>query len=351
MSMQFCDSFSHYATADITKKYLQNSGGSISATGGRRGQGCLRHGFQGTTTAPVMSGDDEVYVGFAMKTTGVGQRGPFCGFGDENYGTIIMVCNEDGSVTPYQNWAAMLSVNNNVSRSPIGTPTAPWTLNWDNWYYIEVYLKAHASAGVITLRVNGITIKTWTNLDTRNGMGTASTRITQFAFFAGHMNMDAYFCDLYINDANGSVNNGFLGDVRVDPHFPIEDGTTLEWTPSTGSDHFEMVNEVNPDLGVTYNTTNTLNAIDTLVLEDLKNNGGTIKGVQMVVLDDKTDAGPCTVAPVVRIDGVNYASVDSHAPSETSYVYARKVYDVQPDTTAWNETDFNASEWGYKKTV
>ena len=41
MALRFVDGFDHYVTADITKKWNSNDGGTISASGGRRSSGAV----------------------------------------------------------------------------------------------------------------------------------------------------------------------------------------------------------------------------------------------------------------------------------------------------------------------
>jgi hypothetical protein len=169
--------------------------------------------------------------------------------------------------------------------------------------------------------------------------------VNQFYFY-GHDRID----DLYVLDTSGSLNNDFLGDVRVDAHYPVTpDGTNHAWTPSTGSDNFAMVDEVTPNI-TDYNSTNTPDAVDTFHMEAFKNSGASIKGLQLSLYHSKEDAGACLVAPVTLTHATEYVG-DNVAPSESSYLYNRTCQDANPYSgVGWSESEFNVVEVGYKKT-
>jgi hypothetical protein len=156
--------------------------------------------------------------------------------------------------------------------------------------------------------------------------------------------------DLYLLDNSGSINNNFLGDMRVDAHFPVTpDGTHQDWTPSTGSDRFAVVDD--PSANITdYNATLTLNDIDTLNIENMKNPGGSIAGLQTMHYHSKADAGACLVAPIVRSGAADYVG-SNFAPSVDSFAFQRTLYETNPATgLQWAESEFDAVEIGYKKT-
>src|SRR6202035_3286992 len=88
-------------------------------------------------------------------------------------------------------------------------------------------------------------------------------------------NGQAFFADYYLTTGEGTTNLGRLGGSRspygvlVEPFFPASDGSSLDWTPSTGTDHYAMVNEVIADMDTTYNSSSTLDAVDSYVWQQL----------------------------------------------------------------------------------
>jgi len=220
--------------------------------------------------------------------------------------------------------------------------TGPGVVHSAEWYYVETKIVAHPTAGSIELRVNGVVQINATNLNT--SVDSASNQIRTVTVAVCNV-VD----DLYVLDSASDVNNTFLGDVRIDAHFPNQDGFHKAWTPSTGSDHWELVNETAPNT-TDYNSTLDLNAIDTLSCEHLKNAGASLKAVQLNVCVTKDITGPCVMTPLIRVDSTDYPNATTFPPSEGSYEYIHQPYNKQPDGTNWNETDFNNSEFGYKKT-
>ena len=111
-----------------------------------------------------------------------------------------------------------------------------------------------------------------------------------------------------------------------------------------------MVDETTPDDDTTYNSTATVNHVDTHVVQDAPVVGATLYGVQVCVSTKKSDAGAGALAPVVRHSGTDYAGTAVNIG--TGYGYVTQVYGQNPGTSAaWVEADFNAAEFGYKRTA
>jgi hypothetical protein len=157
--------------------------------------------------------------------------------------------------------------------------------------------------------------------------------------------------DLYVLDGSGPApRNDFLGDCRVDVRLPTAQGNSHAWTPTPVVDNALNVDDPAPDDETTYNATTTVGATDTLVVQDAAVAGGTLFAVQLSLNQRKTDAGTCTIAPVVRHAGVDYPGAGLNPG--TTYVYGVTPYNTNPGTAAaWTEADFNAAEFGYKRTA
>jgi hypothetical protein len=157
--------------------------------------------------------------------------------------------------------------------------------------------------------------------------------------------------DLYVLDGSGAAPlNDFLGDCRVDARYPTAEGASSAWTPLSGTDNALMVDETAPDDDTTYNSTSTVGATDTHVVQDAPVPGAVLYGVQLCLSHKKSDAGTCSIAPVVRHSGVD--QVGTAFNPGTTYVYSVTPYGLNPGTgAAWTEAGFNAAEFGYKRTA
>jgi len=336
MGLVFIDSFDHATTPDqLATKYLGQYVNSYSPTAGRRGGGCMS-GWYGSINCP-MSGDDTVVVGCAREHDGVGDGAAFINTYDSESRRHVYIAETSlGSLSAV--------VDNGYSPHTVLGRTRNGVIQNGSWYYYEAKIRVHGSDGYVILRVNEVTELTVTSQNTLPAGANAEIWFVQL-HDGSYMN-GGKLDDVYILDSSGTLND-FLGDVRVEAHFPKANGNSSGWTPSTGA-NWETTDEHAPNT-TDYNSTTTLNALDTLDVEDLKNTGGNIKGVQMLVYHKKNDAGGCLMAPVVRVGGVDYVGAD-FAPSDSSWRYERRVHEKDPAGSAWSESSFNAAEFGYKKT-
>jgi hypothetical protein len=332
MALLFMDSFDHYDNTSIYTKWTSQGLGQNFATG--------RHGSLGRKAyslykgLPAASGSTAI-AGFAIYWDGGSALDVLCldGPGGVQVGVTFQT---NGNIY----------ATRGIFNDPVLGQSGAGTIAAYNWYYLEVKVFIDNSAGTLEVRLNGTPIITVTGADTQ------ATSDALFNGFSISGSGKVVFDDLYVCDGSGSDNNDFLGDCRVDAHFPTADGATHTFTPSTGSDHYAMVDEEAPDDDTTYNAAASSSLKDTLEVDDFKNTGGVIYGAQVLVSAKKSDAGASSLCPVVR-----HNSTDNDGTAvalSTSYNYVRQIYEQNPNggsPTDWTESDFNAAEFGYKKTV
>jgi hypothetical protein len=153
-----------------------------------------------------------------------------------------------------------------------------------------------------------------------------------------------YIDDLYILTTSGSANTTFWGDVHIEARFPTSDATYSQWTPSTGTDHYALVDETTP------NTTDYVSSLtpgqkDTYGFQDLTATDGTVMAVQEMIYAQKSDAGARSIAGLSRVSSTDY---DGETKALTSsYTYYTHVMERNPNTgIAWTISEVNASEFG-----
>jgi len=363
MSLLFIDSFDHYVTADVAEKWttISSSGGgvvpTINATGGRRGSGSFRLSVQlgsgNTAQASVTKNifgatDATAVVGLAVAISNAATIG----------GTGIQLV----SIRDTGTAQITLRLNSNLTLSVLrgahnGTVLGTTTATLSGYGYLELKALIHASAGTVDLRLNGVSVLSLSAQNTRNTANTSWNAIAvgQIDFAGGTWSTSAAatvdFDDLYLLDGAGAAPwNTFLGDVRVDARYPTAEGANSAWTPLSGTDNALMVDETAPDDNTTYNSTGTVGAVDTHVVQDAPVAGATIYGVQHCLAMAKSDAGVCQIAPVIRHGSTDYVGA-AIAPA-TTYAYGLQIAQVNPGTSAqWTEANFNAAEFGYKRTA
>jgi hypothetical protein len=279
-----------------------------------------------------------IYIGAAIYCN-LGSNGPIFIVGDgvAGYPHVHVYANTDGSITAWRCFYG--GINTNLGSSVAGSFQA------STWQYVEAKITVSDAAGVVQVYVDGIEVLNLTSKDTR--ADEANTQIT-YVEFGRNASSILQYDDVYILDGTGGVNDGLLGDVRVDAHYPIGSGANTDWAASAGSD-YACCDETAPNGDTDYITTSVTNAVTTFDTTAFANTGAAIKGLQVLAYCEKTDAGTCTVAPVIRRGSTNYAGT-ADAPG-TSYSYhVIQTYDVDPSTAAaWTEANFNAAEFGVKR--
>lgn len=357
MALLFMDSFDHYATADIGEKWTEIqflfasfASVTINAGTGRHSSASYRLSTGNSTQQQIAlrknctAADATSILGFAFTF----QASDIIGTSGWQIASI-----RDGSTSQVSlrlNSDLRLSVvRGTVAGTVLGTTSG--SISAGSYTYIEWKVKVDASVGTVDLRVNGASVLSLTSQNTRN---TANTSWNSFALG----NYDSVgsssttvngrsidYDDVYILDGSGAAPwNTFLGDVRVDARKPTGAGTTTGWTPLS-STNWSNVDDAAPDDDTTYNSTSTLNAIDTFVVEDAPVAGATIYGIQHCLSMKKSDAGTCTVAPVIRHSGTNNSGT-SISPG-TSYAYGLQIATEIAPGVAITESNFNAAEFGY----
>lgn len=338
MALLFLDSYDHHGGSALAAKYATNSGGGINGSSGRRSSQSLVCGsgdYVLTRTLPV-SGTTAI-VGVGIKYVGgvPGSTSAAIAIRSGATAQVTFAFNSSGYGVVYRGTTAGTLLG---TTSAIGASTS--------FVFVELSIVIHASAGTVSVRFDGAEVLSLTGQNTA-ATGSALWDVVQL----GNGAVQTTFDDLYILDGSGAAPlNAVLGDCRVDARYPTAEGASSAWTPLSGSDNALMVDETSSDDDTTYNSTATVNATDTHVVQDAAVAGGTIYGVQLCILQKKTDSGTCSIAPVVRHSSTDYPGTATNPT--TSYAYALQPYGTNPGTSAaWTEADFNAAEFGYKRTA
>lgn len=332
MALLFMDGFDHYATADITKKYTSTAVATIAASSGRRSGGCLSGGT-GVKVVKTIPATTSFVIGFAFNASVApgGNRTLFV-LADAGTNQCNLILNNDLTLSVARN-SVVLTGGTSVSALTTGT-----------WNYIEwkVTIADSISAGSCVLKVNGTTwVTVTTGQDTKNTTNTTATQ----TWFGDTSTITGtwLFDDFYVCDQSGSTNNDFLGDCRIDMLLPNGDGNYTSFTPSTGSSHYQLVDEATPNTS-DYNQSNTTSQKDSYQMQNLTSSTGTIYGVQAIAAVMKDDAGSRLVKVGVRSSSTD--SLSSVAAPSTSQLFVSNIHETDPATSAaWTDTAVNNAEF------
>lgn len=239
-----------------------------------------------------------------------------------------------------------------VLRNSVGTTlaTGTFTMAGASWYYIEIKAFANGASGTVEAQINGTTeiASTTANIGSAN-LDTLDFRVTPSGLDPS-LAWTVQWDDVYVCDASGSTNNTFLGDVRVSTIMPSADGAHSDFTPSTGTAHFSLVNEatsIYPDDDSSYVSSSTVGHRDSYAYGNVPSAAGTVFGVQTNLYARKDDAAVRQIAAVARPGSTDQDGAT--VTLGTTYSTFTEIRETNPDTTvAWTISDINASEFGVK---
>lgn len=334
----FIDGFDHYATGDLTKKWQSTASGSIGSTSGRRSGGAYVGSLFHYLSRALPGSYSTLIVGMAIKSSSTNGYALYC----MNEGSTIHLC-------LCLNSASKLELRRGGSSGTI-LATSTQALVSTSFYYLELKATINDTTGSYELRINGTTEFSASGVDTRNG-GTSGVIDT---FMLGNTASTgtgavATYDDLYICDTSGSNNTNFLGDCRIDTLLPTSDGTYTQFTPSTGTSHYALVDESTPNT-TDYNSDATSGDRDSYGFPDLSSLvSQTIFGVQINAAALKTDAGARNLGTMSRLSSTNKDG--SGVALGTSQAYVSEIQETDPASAAWTESNVNAAEFGVKVTA
>ena len=334
MALLFTDSFDHYATADITRKWTSVGGSAAIGAVGRNSTSGLTCNGANRYVTKSFTAAATVIVGFAFKSSAITTTtgsGSFLQFYEGGTLQVYFRFNGSGFIEALRGNGTILGTSGNA-------------LSSDTYYYLEFKVKFDDTTGTIDIQLNGASTLALSGIDTNNG-GTS----TATSFLMGYANSGIgatpgySFDDVYLANTSGSVNNDFLGPVRVVAVLPDGAGNSADFTPSAGS-NYQNVDETSQDGDTTYNSETTPGDHDTYTFGALGVTG-TVKGVQTNLMVRSDGAGAETVRPKIRIATTDYSGTTVGVT--TSYADSLEIFETSPATaTAWTVTEIDGAEFG-----
>lgn len=229
----------------------------------------------------------------------------------------------------------------------LGTTNIPLGVN--QWNYIEVKARIHSDSGYFEIRINGIPALTlpnvntqWTSNEGANVFaigGSESFTLGNYCAFD-----DLYFADSVIGD--GVID--FLGPQRVATvrSAPGGAGAHAAWTPSAGSDHAAMVDDLAPNGDVDYVTTTTVGARDSYKFQQISL-AGSVVAVQTTQWARLSQTGTGKLNSFARIGSGEHDGPDMVMGD--TYRGLKQIWTKSPATTNdWTIAEINAAEFGVR---
>lgn len=256
-------------------------------------------------------------------------RFELCSFRDAaNNVQVVFVFGTNGQVVAYRGQTT--SISGGLVLTTLLDRSDPLILIPARAYsHLEFKVGIDDSAGYCEVRLNGVTIMNLTGIDTRATGAAAET--SQWAVASAGADGGgvpfADFCDFIFSDDAGAHNPDFVGDQKVYWLPPDSDTAQADWTPSTGSTSYGVIDEAPPNdadylsLAATTGKTNVGCA-------DLPADVVSVSAVIPTIRSWKDDAGVCDLAPGI-LQGATYDS-GSGQPQTTAPNYYHQVFEVDP---------------------
>lgn len=303
---------------------------------GRYGGGCIKgeSSAQFAYTPCYLLGGSTLYIAFAYKHDGgVAGTTDMLSF-YTNEGTLVgrIRYTETGTVTA-ENQAGGTS-------SSVSTP-----LSASTWHWVEVKftMGTDGTSGEMDVRINGSLVVDFNSTDT---FATTTDVLTTLRF--GGNNGNWWLDDFILMDTSGSYMNGYLGDTRIDLLTVESDGGTVDWTRSTGSDDYAMVDDIPSNEGTDYVSSSTAGQETRFVMSDFSVEPDDIWAVVVRAKMAKSDAGARTWRALVNRGGSE--DVGTTQGLQTDYVWHGSegaAFYEDPSTNAqWDTTGLNAMQAG-----
>ena len=337
MALLFCDGFDHVDDAYEMLKWDSKGGGiTYSSTYGRSGGwGALLDYATSWIQKNLTTAISTVITGGAFKFYSSQTNYPFFVFMDGSDGQVSICLLSDGSI----------QVRRGSGFGTIIGTSDPGILTLLAWHYVEVKVTISNTVGSVEVHVGGSQKYLLTGADTQYS---ANATVGAVRVLNNYGNPGLYVDDFYICDTTGTKNNDFLGDIKITTLYPTSDGNSSDFTPSTGTDHYALVDEPQLLTDSDYNESDTIGHKD---LYGMTTFSGTseIFGVQVTAAVINPESSAITAGAVSRSGGTPTDNDGSgHSVTQTMKAMSH-IFEQEPtDAVDWTSAKINSAEFGYK---
>jgi hypothetical protein len=214
------------------------------------------------------------------------------------------------------------------------------------WHHWQIKVVLDTVSGSVTIRQDGAPTNTYIieNVDTMMTFSNFADAVEIGGNSDPYYNR-SYFDDFFIIDNTGSSPNDWPGDVRCIPLTPISNGSTVGFTPQTGS-NYQMINELQQDGDTTFNYSGTPGTLDLFNTQQLTVTPENIYALTVKVVARKSDTAYRSGATALRIN--NQLEVGQTKILSSTYTGLIDTYVTNPtNSIPWTLNDINNLETGY----
>ncbi len=215
----------------------------------------------------------------------------------------------------------------------LGTTSGP-VITAAAWNHIEIYTEMSQTVGVVKVYINEVLVLNVTGVDNVN---TALVETSQFIFRSRATSGESatspwYIDDLFIYDETGTINNTApLGDLNAYMLVPVADTAEADWTKSTGTDGYALIDETTPNDADYIQAANAGDRSD-FDLTDIPTTINFVAGLFAHTRALKTDAGGAVLRTSIQ-QGSDTLAGDNKAIT-TAATWWFQEFEIDPSTGA-----------------
>lgn len=340
MAVVFVEGFDAYTVGSLPNFY-DFVGGSLTLVSGRFGGQAVRilssNSSNGWLRKSLSTSLTQGTIGFAIKFTTLPTD-------TSNLHHAFTDINDDGIGLQYLSNGAirLISTNNAYTSLGIYATTAIDIIKLNVWHYIELEFTIANSGGVLNLYVDGQLVSSGT-YDTL--ITTSSINVMHFGPYLAAAGIGVFLLDdIYI--ANTSTR---LGEQKIETLRPSADTAQKQWTPSTGTDNYALVDETlmnNTD----FISTNVVNNLDLYDFDNLSSTPTSISAVAVSALAQKDNVGTRAIAITTKSGSTTSDGANNYLG--IGYTLNTRLLETDPNTAgAWTAAGVNALQAGIKVTI
>ena len=321
MALLFFDGFETYTNVASMQEvwWSVDSVTTPISTGGRLNSAYIEVDTSDPNLIAIPISSATLHFGIAVKL--VNQTSSDDIFTLYNNGTAVFNLHTNGDGT----WACG---NGSSTTDLTGTTTSSGLTPTGEWHYVEVKVFLHDTTGTAEIWIDGVSEASGTSLDTLGGSN-ATINYIQIQGSSSSMGMD----DLYILDDTGSDNNDRLDQPIIRAMYPVADTAQEDWALSTGSDSFDLTDDV-PPVHTTYLSTSTVTDKTDLEMTNIAGSFENVYGVQTFMWTEGIDSVSRGVTLSVKQGSSTGNDGETSVGSGTDISVA--IHEQDPDTSsAW----------------
>lgn len=213
------------------------------------------------------------------------------------------------------------------------------------WHYFEVKVFFHPTAGTAVVHHNGVEVINISNKDFGNNYAMDNLKL-QYSLNSQHGEQS--FDDMYLIDPNTSGVSDFLGPVVIRSLKPTVDTATNDFTPSTGTDHFAVVDNDRAD-ETDYLESSTINDDELFEFANIPSEIVTLKGMSFETAFAVSGSQPKKAVSLCKSGATAVQEVDSLVTIANNWEQFDSILEDDPDTgVPWTISGLNAAQFGVR---